>query len=265
MAQVGEFTQLDLSDDPQYFIEFLHMIDRIPKMKEVRTLTYDAMSFTPGSYVLDVGCGPGTAAIEMARLVGEHGKVEGVDLSESMVAEANKRPLDRGNVTFRTSDAYQLPYADNSFDATRMERVLLYVKDRERVISEMIRVTKRRGRVVVADVDFESTSIFSNNRLQTRKMTALIADACVHPASGRELPYLLRSAGLEDVSVELQAISAPYEFCFHWSNGALRSAIEGGRVTSQEVTSWLQDLASIEAAGHFFQSWVFTVVSGVVA
>ncbi len=265
MAQVGEFAQLDLSDNPPFFIEFLDMVDRIPKMKEVRNLTYDAMRLTPGSHVLDVGCGHGTAAIEMARLVGEHGKVEGVDLSDSMVAEAKKRTLDRSNVTFRTSDAYRLPYADNSFNATRMERVLLYVTDRERVISEMMRVTKRRGRVVVADVDFESTAIFSKNRLQTRKMTAAIADACVHPASGRELPYLLRSVGLEDVSVELQAISAPYEFCFHWSNGALRSAIAGGRMTSQEVTSWLQDLASIEAAGHFSQSWLFTIVSGVVA
>jgi ubiquinone/menaquinone biosynthesis C-methylase UbiE len=209
MAQVGEFAQLDLSDNPRYFIAFLDMVDQIPKMKDVRNLTYVAMGVAPGSHVLDAGCGHGTAAIEIARLVGEHGRVEGVDLSDSMVAEAKKRALDRSNVTFRTSDAYQLPYADNSFSATRMERVLLYVKDRERVISEMIRVTKRRGRVVVADVDFESTAIFSKSRLQARKMTALIADACVHPESGRELPYLLRSAGLEDVSVELQAISAP--------------------------------------------------------
>ena len=36
-------------------------------------------------------------------------------------------------------------------------------------------------------------------------------------------------------------------------------------MTPQEVNSWLQDLASIEAAGQFFQSWVFTIVSGVVA
>ena len=140
-----------------------------------------------------------------------------------------------------------------------MERVLLYVKDRERVISEMIRVTKRRGRVVVADVDFESTAIFSKNRLQTRKMTALIADACVHPASGREL------RGWKTFLLICKLISTPYEFCFHLSNGTLRSAIEGGGVTPQEVDRWLQDLASIEAAGQFFQSWVFTIVSGVVA
>ena len=262
---MGEFAQPDLSDNPRYFIEFLDMLDRIPKMKEVRHATYKAMDLAPGSHVLDVGCGHGTAAIEMARLVADHGKIEGVDISDGMIAEAKMRAPDVSNVTFRTSNAYQLPYAANTFNATRMERVLLYVKDRERVISEMIRVTKRRGRVVVADVDFESTAIFSKNRLQTRKMTALIADACVHPASGRELPYLLRSAGLEDISVDLQAISTPYEFCFHLSSGTLRSAIEGGGVTPQEVDRWLQDLASIEAAGQFFQSWVFTIVSGVVA
>lgn len=264
MAQVGEFAQLDLSDNPRYFIEFLDMVDRAPKIKEVRNSTYKAMDLAPSGHVLDVGCGHGTAAIEMARLVGVHGKIEGVDISGDMIAEAKMRAQDVSNVTFRTSDAYQLPYADNTFDATRMERVLLYIKDREKVISEMIRVTKRRGRVVLADVDFESTAIFSNDHLRTRKMTALIADACVNPTSGRELPYLLRAAGLEDISVDLQAISTPYEFCFHLSNGTLRSAIEGGRVTPQEVDIWLQDLASIEAAGQFFQSWVFTIVGGVV-
>jgi hypothetical protein len=99
---------------------------------------------------------------------------------------------------------------------------------------------------------------------QTRRMikdvihsSFLIADACVHPTSGRELPYLLRAAGFEDISVDLQAISTPCEFCFHLSSGTLRS--------SQDVDSWLQDLGSIETAGQFFQSWVFTIVSGVVA
>lgn len=88
MAQVGEFAQLDLSDNPRYFIEFLDMLDRIPKMKEVRHGTYKAMDLAHGSHVLDVGCGHGTAAIEMARLVGDHGKTEGVDGMQARSASA---------------------------------------------------------------------------------------------------------------------------------------------------------------------------------
>jgi ubiquinone/menaquinone biosynthesis C-methylase UbiE len=264
VAQVGQFAQLDKSDNPRYFVDFLDMVDRIPQLPEARRHTYAAMGIGSGSYVLDVGCGPGTAAMEMAELVGESGRVEGVDLSDVMIAEARARCVDKGNVKFAVSGASHLPYADDLFDAVRMERVLLYVHDRERALAEMIRVTKPGGRVVVADVDFEAVATFSRDRLLTRRMTGLIADECVHPASGRELPHLLTSVGLKDVTVSFSALSAPYEFCLHVSSGALRSAIERDKVTQGEVDSWLQKLGFLEDAGQFFQSWPVTIVSGVV-
>jgi ubiquinone/menaquinone biosynthesis C-methylase UbiE len=264
VAQVGQFAQLDRSDNPRYFVDFLDMVDRIPQLRQVRQQTYSAMRVRSCSYVLDVGCGHGTAAIEMARLVEEDGRVEGVDLSDVMIVEARLRAARQGNVTFRTGNASDLPYKDNAFDAARMERVLLYVGDRERALAEMIRVTKSAGRIVVADVDFDAVATFSRNRLLTRRMTDLIADECVHPTSGRELPHLLRAAGLKDVEVTLCAISVPYEFCLHVSSGALRSAIERQKVAPDEVAAWLQELAAMEETGQFFQSWPFTIVSGVV-
>jgi ubiquinone/menaquinone biosynthesis C-methylase UbiE len=240
------------------------MVDRIPQLPEARRHTYAAMGIGSGSHVLDVGCGPGTAAMEMAELVGESGRVEGVDLSDVMIAEAQARSLDKGNVNFVVSGATDLPYPGDWFDAARMERVLLYVRDRERALAEMIRVTKPGGRIVVADVDFEAVATFSRDRLLTRRMTGLIADECVHPASGRELLHLLTSAGLRDVAVSFCALSAPYEFCLHVSSGALRSAIEQEKVTHEEVDAWFQELACLEDAGQFFQSWPVTIVSGVV-
>lgn len=67
------------------------------------------------------------------------------------------------------------------------------------------------------------------------------------------------------MSIDLVDLSAPYEFCLHASNGALRSAIEQGRVTQEDLDAWLEGLASTQAAGYFFQSWPLTIVSGVVA
>ena len=265
MARVGQFAKLDKSDNPRYFIDFLDMVDRIPQLPEARRLTYAAMGIGSGSYMLDVGCGHGTAVMEMAKLVGESGRVDGVDLSDVMIAEARARSMDKGNVKFVVSGASNLPYADDLFDAARMDRVLLYVKGRERALAEMIRVTKPGGRIVVADVDFEAVATFSRDRLLTRRMTGLIADECVHPASGRELPHLLTSAGLKDVTVSFCALSAPYEFGLHVSSGALRSAIEREKVTKEEVDTWLQELSFLEDAGQFFQSWPVTIVGGVVA
>lgn len=235
MTQVGKFTQPDHSGNPGYFIEFLEFVDRVPEMTEVRARSLNQMRIQPGACVLDVGCGIGTAVREMADRVGQKGAACGVDISEVMIAEATARAQGRTNVEFSTGGACALPHANAMFDAVRMERVLLYVPDREKAVAEMMRVTKPGGRVVITDVDVDCTAIASKDRALTRKMTSLLADSFTHPTSGRELPALIRSAGLEDVTVDLMVVPTPYEFSLHITQGTLRAAAEAGKVTMAEV------------------------------
>jgi ubiquinone/menaquinone biosynthesis C-methylase UbiE len=264
LGQVGRFTQPDRSTDANYFVEFLDIVDRIPEMKDVRARSYHQMRIGRGSHVLDVGCGVGTAVGEMADLVGQDGSAEGIDVSEAMISEAMVRNKRRTNVKFSIGDAYTLRHADGMLDAVRMERVLLYVPEREKAIAEMMRVTQPGGRIVVTDVDFDCTAITGKDRALTRKMTSLVADACVHPTSGRELPGVLRAAGLTDITVDQFAVPTPYEFCLHFSKGALRAAAEAGKITVSEIEEWYRGLAELKASGNFYQLWFFVVVGGTV-
>lgn len=222
------------------------------------------MRIQPGACVLDVGCGIGTAVAEMADHVGPEGAAHGVDISEAMIAEAAARAQDKTNVVFSAGSANALPHSDAMFDAVRTERVLLYVPEREKAIAEMMRVTKPGGRVVATDTDIDCTAISSKDRVLTRKMTSLVADAFVHPTSGRELPALMRAAGLEDVTIDLMAVPTPFEFCLHAMQGTLRAAAEAGKVTHAEVEEWYRGLAELEEAGDFFQLWLFVIVGGTV-
>ena len=71
-----------------------------------------------GDSVLDIGTGTGTIAFHAASLVGPDGKVIGVDLSNGMLSEANKKLADSdlNNLEFLLADAEQLAFACNSFD-----------------------------------------------------------------------------------------------------------------------------------------------------
>jgi len=101
------------------------------------------------SYVLDVGCGVGITACYLAN---EYGcKVVGVDLSELMVKNVGD------NVEFRTGDAHNLPFKDGVFDAVICESVVAFAKDKQKMISEYVRVTKPGGYVGMNEVTWVET------------------------------------------------------------------------------------------------------------
>lgn len=76
----------------------------------------EAVDLRPGQQVLDVACGNGNAALAAARRFGE---VVGVDYVPSLLEEGRERARAEGwQVDFREGDAEDLPFPDNSFDAT---------------------------------------------------------------------------------------------------------------------------------------------------
>jgi ubiquinone/menaquinone biosynthesis C-methylase UbiE len=106
--------------------------------------------YTPkeGMHVLDVGCGTGTNLM----LYHEAGcNVSGIDLSPTMVEVAQKKLGDRAEI--RLGDASKTPYSDDSFDLVTGLFTLHEMPSQIRpaVISEMVRVVKHGGRILLID------------------------------------------------------------------------------------------------------------------
>ena len=95
---------------------------------------------------LDVGTGTGALAYAMASLVAE---VVGVDASEEYVEAAKEHAPP--NCTFVVGDAESLPFPYGDFDLVGCLRVLHHVRRPELVLAELTRVTRRGGRILVAD------------------------------------------------------------------------------------------------------------------
>lgn len=110
----------------------------------------------PSDSVLDVACGPGLVACEFARHAGH---VTGVDITPAMVEQAKKRQQEQKheNITWTIGGAVPLPYADNSFSLVITRYSFHHLLAPEKALSEMIRVCKPNGRVMVADVVVESS------------------------------------------------------------------------------------------------------------
>lgn len=95
---------------------------------------------------LDSGCGAGALAFALAPLVGS---VVGVDLSEDLVAAGRK--LAPANCELTVGDSTALPFAYGSFDLVGCVRVLHHARRPELVVSELARVTRPGGRILLVD------------------------------------------------------------------------------------------------------------------
>ena len=177
----------------------------------VKDRTYELMQISLGDEVLDVGCGPATDTIPLADLVGESGRVVGVDYDSEMIDAADVKAREMGvsdRVEHHNVDATSLPFADNSFDSCRSERVFQHLSKPEDVLSEMIRVTRPGGRVVVVDTDWGTLSIDIPDVEIERKMARVKAEVNVHNGyAGRKLFGQFKRHGLQDVNVELVGLS----------------------------------------------------------
>lgn len=114
----------------------------------------------PGLDLLDVGCGPGTITIDLARRVAP-GRVVALDLAPDVIATAEANLAAAGEtadgpveVRFDVGDVYALDLADDSFDVVYAHQVLQHLSDPVAALREMRRVCRPDGWVAVRDSDY---------------------------------------------------------------------------------------------------------------
>lgn len=114
----------------------------------------DRAEVGPGDSVLDVCCGTGDLALELAGRVAPGGHVVGCDFSEPMLdlAREKARERDVDGVRFEWADALNLPYDSGRFDAVTVGFGVRNLAALERGLGEMARVLRPGGRLVVLEI-----------------------------------------------------------------------------------------------------------------
>lgn len=237
--------------------------------KEFKQRSHALMQIQAGHSVLDVGCGPASDTIALAQLVGSEGQVVGIDYDAAMVTEANQKAEQAGvrsYVTHHQGDATNLPFEANSFDSCRSERLFQHLKDPAQALSEMIRITRPGGWVVVADADWGTLSIHTNEVAIERKLARIAAEHFVNNGyAGRQLYGLFQRHELVDLSAEMVSFpftSYPFFRQVFLLDRIEQEALNAGVVTSNELARWHEDLEQTEAQGAFFGSIANVLIAG---
>ena len=196
----------------------------------------DLAALAPGDRALDVATGTGDLAFELAGRVTPGGEVVGTDFSERMLELARVKAQDRSagagtQLTFEAANALALPFGDNEFDAATVGFGARNFSDLPRGLSEMTRVVRPGGRVVVLEITAPQRPPLSTffELWFDRGVPALgrlAGDAQAYsylPSSVRrfpgpqELAELMSGSGLREIRYLLTAggIQAPPSSTFH--------------------------------------------------
>lgn len=153
-----------------------------------------------GETVLDLGSGGGIDVLLSARRVGSKGTVYGLDMTDEMIALAQRNARDAGatNVHFLKGQIEQIPLGAESVDVVISNCVVNLSTDKPRVLAEIARVLRPGGRVGISDVVAEDR-LSPEERAERGSFVGCIAGAL----SETEYRDGLEAAGLTDVEVEL--------------------------------------------------------------
>ncbi|MGO9684257.1 MAG: class I SAM-dependent methyltransferase [Beijerinckiaceae bacterium] len=161
-----------------------------------RQLLFELLGPVAGKTLLDVGCGDGALASELA---GRGAIVSGLDADPAMVAAARRRSeAEATQLRFLEGRAEKLPFDDGTFDRVLALTVLCFVCDAGRAVAEMARVLRPGGRLVIGELGY--WSLWAAHR----RIRGWLGNPTWRAAmfrTAKELRDLAQAAGLRGVEV----------------------------------------------------------------
>jgi ubiquinone/menaquinone biosynthesis C-methylase UbiE len=231
----------------------------------------DRMGVGPGWRTLDVGCGPLGILDLLAARVGAAGEVVGLEREPRLLALAEQAVAERGlaNVRLVAGDAQATELPRASFDLAHERLVLISTPAPERIVAEMVALTRPGGFVAAEDFDSRSPLGYPPHPAWDRLWAvqhAVLRRRGLDPAIGRRLAALLEAAGLAGVEVRAHAqilrggLATATQMLATFA-GVREEAIAAGLATAEELDETSEALrAHLTQPGTLtmrllFQAW----------
>lgn len=263
-AHLVGFGRIDQSANPDFFVRFLDSVCAEASVRAYKRRLNELLELGFGQRVLDVGCGTGDDVRAMAGSVGADGLVVGIDNSQAMIDVARQRAAGIGlPVEFRVGDVSNLPFDAYSFTSCRADRSLMHVPDPQQALTEMARVTRQGGRIVIYEVDFETLVIDAHDRVLARRVCNAWCDSFRDGWLGRRMPGLAADVGLRDIQVDpFTMILSPPLLQLLLGHATVERAVARSVVTPADGNRWLGHLDELQRSGRFFSTLTGFMVSG---
>jgi len=230
-----------------------------------RQASFDALQPNPGETILDIGCGNGLLTAELARAVGQDGRIIGIDPSEDMRSVGVKRCQDYPCVEFIDGLATALPLEDAVADKAVSVQVFEYIEGIAGGVSDAMRCLKPGGRLVISDLHFGSFIWHSDDPGRMAKLKASWDQHFVAGDIPARLPGILKKQGHDVENVVPVTLTdhvlKPDGIAILMMHLMRKYAIDNKHVEEDIADAWFNEQISLAREGRFFFSITQFVVS----
>ena len=226
-----------------------------------------------GMSLLDVGCGPGTITVDLARRVAP-GSVLGIDPSGDVLDGARRLAADAGlEIGFEVGDVYHLDLPDGSVDVVHAHQVLQHVPDPVGALRQMRRVCAPNGVVAARDSDYSAMTWFPRIPALERWMELYQRVARRNggePDAGRRLLGWAWEAGFTEVrpSASVWCYATPEDRA--WWGGMWADRIVASAMAEQAVAEGFATGPELAGLADGWREWAasrdgwFAILSGEI-
>ena len=217
---------------------------------------WDKAGFTAGQVLLDLGCGPGFCTREMAYLVGETGKVIGIDKSANYIHFLKNLAQSHSlNIEAIEADFNDMDLEPNSIDGMYCRWAMAWIPNPREILEKVARAMKPGAKMVLHEY-YDWTTHQTEPQLPhlTHAIKQCYASFKEQPGDidiGRHLPKMLSDMGLKIVGTRpMSKIASPAKASWQWPKSFYHiyfyRLVEAGYLTEQECQLALADHAKLE-------------------
>lgn len=191
-----------------------------------------------GDVVIDLGSGAGNDAFVARNVVGETGKVIGIDFTPAMIEKArqNAEKLGFHNVEFRQGDIEQMPVSDNIADVIVSNCVLNLVPNKYGVLQEIFRVLKKGAHFSISDIVLEGKL-----PAQIQQAAEMYAGCVSGAIQKQEYLEFIRLSGFENITIQKEkVINIPDDILSEYLSGTEMQEFRNSNTGIYSITVYAQ-------------------------
>ena len=255
----------------QQWVDILNVRASSPDQVRLRERLIQLADLSKGDTAIEIGCGTGALLCDIAKEVGNNGRVIGIEPQPAFAQSAihNLSMAGYGKISeVLIESADKLSLESQSAAVCFAQSVLIHLPDDilQKTLLEMIRTVRQGGRVISVDQDGDTWIIDHPNRDLTRRIVQFNSDQRYADGwTGRRLRRFFLKAGLINVDVQAwpHIDTEPESYLYSMAMRIAEAASEAGAISTSEYDAWVHQLHESALANNFFSSINFYICTGI--